>query len=272
MFEEYVFREKRLAVNWKPGAPYFVNFGQSFPETNAHVSLYCYTEDVSKAVAKSGTVKKWCPVHFSNELVLDCDTFEAVQAVDQVLSSLDVSYRQYNSGNKGCHFHVDRSCEPSEMLSLKDSLLVKDFLGGVELDTGIYKPMHLIRGIGCMHEKTYRRKTLVKSTDGSSMLSHQHVKITDKHLANFKLQESSDDRCEWKKFQNRMWYHHPVSGRGKRNAALFCLAKDMLKSGLSQQTTLELCEFFNSSFQFAHDEVDVAKAVQSAMSQVGGCQ
>lgn len=265
----FTYREKRLRVAWAPGAPYFVDFGPTLPTTNAHVSLYAFTHPQSRAIAMSGSVKGWRPVHFSAELIVDCDTLQSAVDVEEVLRHKDVSFNKYSSGNKGFHYHIPRECEPSDDLCLRDKLLVESMFPGVELDTGIYRPMHLIRGIGCAHEVTRRRKALVDEFVGECVLSCNDITPSQADVQWFRASENCDSRSEWARFQDRVIMHHPVGSKGSRNLAIFCLAKDLYRSGLSSDVVQELCEHFNAAHQHPHDDAEVLRAVTSAIAQVG---
>jgi Primase C terminal 1 (PriCT-1) len=264
----FVFREKRLRVNFKSSAPWFINFGSRVPKTNSHVSLYAFTKHDADLIASSGSVKSWSPVHFSQELVVDCDTHCAAKNVESVLTHQQVSFDKYFSGNKGFHFHIPREARPTKDLCLRDKMLAEFLFPDAELDTGIYRPMHLIRGIGCYHEVGRKSKEQVRRFEGHNRLSVVDLQPTDKQISALRQQESADSRSEWARFQDRVLQHHPVGGKGNRNLALFCLAKDLSRSGLSDRCVEELCGYLNSAFEFPHDEVEVEKAIKSALKQV----
>lgn len=128
-------------------------------------SLYTITEDSARAVEGAGTTARFAGSVWSERLWLDFDSYEAGRAAEEELNRKGLGYVLYDSGGRGVHVGILRDALPSHLLPYQDKEWVQTNFP--QADTSIYTHLHLFRLPGTIHERTGRRKELVKEQAGS---------------------------------------------------------------------------------------------------------
>lgn len=259
-------REVRLRVKWKFPVPCYVDYGPGIVSKNGHVSMYAVTKEIAKKIQLSGSIKGWMPIHYSSVVWLDVDDISSGDEVEARCKELDFFYARYFSGNKGWHFAIKRKAEPDAELYAKDRVFVrntfKDLPAFKHFDLSIYHPVHLLRGVGSIHEKTRKRKILVSYRKGSSIpdVSGLRPDTLTKHAAIYYNQNFKDDL--WATLRNLLFFHNGPAG--SRYQALWRLAKDLYREGLSNTQVNAIIEVYNGSFENPHESSEIQRAISDA--------
>lgn len=127
-------------------------------------SVYNFSESDARSMENLGTFKSFKGTVHSPLLKLDCDTSEASYVAEKRLKQLEAKYEKYTTGNRGFHYHVYRSVEPSHLLpSIDRAFVTREFPGA---DVSFYHHVGMYRQVGAVHGKTGRKKTLIYAQDG----------------------------------------------------------------------------------------------------------
>ena len=267
---EFIYREVRLRVKWKYPVPKFVPMGFGIVAKNGHVSLYAITEETAKRIQLSGSIRGWMPIHYSSVVWIDVDDFASGDEVEQRCKELDLFYARYFSGSKGWHFAIKRAAQPDGELYAKDRVFVRkhfhDLSAFRHFDLSIYHPMHLLRGVGSIHEKSRKRKVLVSFHRGKNIpdVSDYIPDTITKSAAIHYQQNFGDD--SWANVRNLMCFHN--GHEGSRYLALWRLAKDLVREGLSSTQVRSIVEVYNGSFENPHECSEIERAVSDAEKAV----
>lgn len=275
--EEYSWREKRCHMHTLTVPHWMDTKSTTLPEGNAHYSMYGLTKTGKDTYMEMYTRRHKFLEHYSSELIIDVETRTGLEAILQICHDKDWSYTLFDTGSNGGggHFSIPRDALPSDFLYIRDSAFVElEFENVPDIDFGIYTPMHLIRGIGKIHERTRKQKKLVSSYVGSVLPSVQTFSLSElqilchtKRVDALKPVISSD----WTKFQQSMFRHTPTNiKQGGRHMALYCVAKDAFKTGLDSNAVMGICTLFNLQLENPHSEEDLKKAVYQAERAVCG--
>lgn len=267
---DFIYKEVRLHVRHKFYIPCFYPHGHGLVVKNGHVSLYSVTKEVAKKIQLSGSIKGWMPVHYSSVCWIDVDDLESGDEVEQRCKELGFFYARYFSGRKGWHFAIKRKAEPCTELYAKDRVFVRKFFSDLpafnHFDLSIYHPMHLFRGIGCRHEVTRLPKKLVSFNRGQNIIdiSEYPTDAISKRLAMYSRQSFDDN--SWTTLRNAMCWHN--GPEGSRYTALWQLAKDLFRNGMTRGQVQILCEVYNDSFDNPHDAKEVDRAIGDAAKAI----
>ena len=124
-------------------------------------SVFGYDEETAKYIMENNSLKGLSDrVLYCDELYLDFDTEEGIQAAKDFLATNKLRAQIYTTGNRGCHIHIQ--IVPLSGVGLADRL--KQFVANVfpGADTGIYKATGIFRNIGTWHQKNPgHRKELI---------------------------------------------------------------------------------------------------------------
>lgn len=131
-------------------------------------SLYAVDEATAHFIAKEGSTRWFKGVVWSPFLHLDFDSYEAAERAEKRLEELGYAFRAFDTGGRGGHFAVSRSCTPSHLLPIRDKHWVASIFP--EADLSIYTHLHPFRIEGTIHEKTGNRKRLVCERGGGSLV------------------------------------------------------------------------------------------------------
>lgn len=130
-------------------------------------SLYGVTKETAEAIVQAGTTRLFKGVVWSERLWIDMDSYEAAEPTERRLVEMGLDFVSYDSGGKGAHFGILRLHPPSHLLPYKDKQWVKENFPNA--DPSIYTHLHLFRNVGCVHEKTGRKKELVSTQEGAAL-------------------------------------------------------------------------------------------------------
>jgi hypothetical protein len=269
MYDDYCWREKRCNLYRMGLFPIFVNTKRTeLPTGNAHWSLYALGRKDAENYMKLGSRKHKIYEHYSER---------GLRKIIQICDKNNWSFSIYDtgSGNGGGHVSIVREAEPSEHLYIRDKMFVEKYFEGVpDIDMGIYTPMHLIRGIGKVHEKSGKCKVLVRTVLGNSIPDVTNISLytllLERHNRQ-KLDFKSEAHSDWTKFQNSLIRHNPTNiGPGNRHLSLYCLGKDLCKAGLGHNACFEILKFFNSQFEDPHSDDKIERALNQAFVSVKG--
>jgi hypothetical protein len=128
-------------------------------------SLYAITEDSARAIEEAGTTARFAGSVWNERLWLDFDSYEAGRAAEEELNRKGLGYVLYDSGGRGMHFGIRREASPSHLLPYQDKEWAQAHFPSC--DPSIYTHLHLFRLPGTIHERTGRRKELVREQAGS---------------------------------------------------------------------------------------------------------
>jgi len=268
----YSWREVRVRVRWKHIKPVFIDFGAGVVHKNAHIGLYAVTEEMARRIMLSGSVRRWTPIHYSTIVWIDLDTKDPTAISELVgrLRELGWFFTVFDSGHKGYHICFKREAVPSDELAYKDKALVREHFKDLrcyrDFDRGIYHPLHLIRGVGCYHEKSGKRKTPLCTVRGSVIPSSDGYDVS--HLQRYLYERADVSAVEnvWERLRNTSCFHN--GPHGSRYTAIWKLAKDLTKLGLSRSQILALCEVYNDSFDNPHEHQEIQRGVADGIRAV----
>lgn len=267
----FCYREKRLKPFLKHVFPRFIQC-QPLIECNAHISMYGVTKDVAEMIMKAGTVRNFKPIHYNPFLWVDVDAMGSSMKLKQALVKRGYSFLMFLSGNKGAHFAIKRVANPSSDLYLRDKMLVQREIrglpGGEDVDISLYnKPLHLIRAIGCVHDKTGKRKSFYFKHHGEYIPDVTEYKISQFNRY-VDYEPEIDEVASWRSLQNAILAHYgPTSSR---YLALWQLSKDLFKNGFDQHLVDKIVRIYNDDFERPHERSEVERAIKDAHKAVFG--
>lgn len=265
---DFCYREVRVNVRRKFPVPCYVDLGNGIVTKNGHVSLYAITEDMAKKIRLSGSVKGWMPIHYSSVCWIDVDSIEAGDEVEKRCRELKFRFARYFSGNKGWHFAIKRIAEPDAELFGKDRVFVRKHFRDLAcfqyFDLSIYHPLHLLRGVGCIHEKTRYRKEFVSGSRGTNIpdVREYVVDSITKYTAIYYQQFYGANA--WNAVRNLCCLHNGPPPGGSRYQTIWRLSKDLFRQGLSTTQVMAFVEVYNGSFENPHEHQEVERAVRDA--------
>jgi hypothetical protein len=276
MYEQFSWREKRCNLRSIPLFPFYFDTKQTTcPEGNAHYSLYGITKGDAIRYEDLLTKRHVIYEHYSAEIIVDVETKEGLDVVVEICHANDWNFGVYETGSNktGAHVHINRHAEPSEILYARDLCFVWKYFEGVpDIDDSIYKPMHLIRGIGRINETTKRKKKLIYSNTGSAIPSVQDISIPEilqmRH-EKMKFDNKTTFDTNWTKFQRAVLRNNPIGMRkGRRYVGFYAFSRDLAKCGLGADTAFNILKMFNSQLEEPDDVIDVERAVNDAFKSV----
>lgn len=275
--DHFSWREKRCWLHSIPRIPHYIDtHGTTLPEGNAHYSMYGITEASAKEYQRLMTKKHVIYPHYSSEIILDVETLAGLEDTVNICVENEWNFKVYETGsrNAGGHIAIERDALPSEELYMKDRCFVmKHFPNIPDIDHAIYNThMHLIRGIGRIHEQTHEPKQLLYVHKGSVLPSVQTLEILDvfrhwheQRKYNLQVEVNSD----WTKFQKVMQKHSPDNlVDGKKYIRIYLLAKDMFKCGADSDMVRAVVALFVSQAESKPRNETVSKAINDAYKAV----
>lgn len=229
-------------------------------------SIYQVDEETAQTLSASGTTAGFKGVVWSERLWIDIDSNEAAQAVKERLYAQGLDLVVYDTGNRGLHFGILRSCPPSRALPGKDKTWVSENVP--EADLSLYSHLHLLRRPGARHEKTGRRKHEIARRRGSALdLSRLEVKEPRSVVEGFNEQRARTsifkDFLVTKYSQpNRSTDARPVDG--SRHQQLVNLCFSLKNRGESPDIAFWwICNVLSSFREPKYNEGHVEKIIES---------
>lgn len=277
MHAEYSWREKRCHTHYLTIPAYINTKGSVIPTGNAHYSMYGVSKESAYHYQDQLTKHHRIYEHYSSQLIIDVESDAPLKQVVNVCIQNDWSFDLYETGSGagGGHLHLYRDALPSEILYLRDRCFVDTYFSGIpDIDTSIYRPMHLIRGISRFHERTNKPKALLYSHTGDTLPSVQNLCIYDVLLQQHERQKLNirpEIVSDWTKLQSTLLRHSPNNvGKGGRYSSLFCLSRDLFKRGMEETGVRAIVEMFNNELENPHDSAELDRITGNAYRSLGG--
>jgi len=252
-----VFYEYCTAVNYRYG-----NVIDNLEGKTGYRSIFGFSEKDSLEIRKSRSSSNFSGFcQYADTLFIDLDDGDkSVGVVSDWLNKNEINYTVWSSGGKGYHFHI--SIDP--MYSIDAAHSHKEYVRKlcealkIEADLSIYRASGLIRLPDTVHEKTGRIKKLLEKKEGYLL----EIPLTEKDI--FVPVMELDDAGLFFKAVTRLAVAKEQPMLGMRHTTLWSIAKSFCDAGVSYETTLELLERLNESWQNRKDLKEVTRAVQQA--------
>lgn len=228
-------------------------------------SVYAVRKEDARAIQETAeTAAGFRGIVWSRRLWIDFDNHEAADRAEEFLRRENYDHVVYDTGGgRGRHIGVLRAAQPSHTLPLQDKLWVQEHCPGADL--GLYWHLHLIRLPGAIHERTGKRKSLLREHKGRELTLPKLRPDTDP--ARDDLSESSVAsvarpsifRC-WEVTSNLA----PASG-GERHKQLVNLSMALCKDArVKFEEALWVCLEVNRGFDDPKEESEVVRLVKWA--------
>jgi len=216
------------------------------------MSVFQYPQQTHDYIINQGSTKDLKGLEvYCNELLLDIDSIEQRKPVIDVLNNLGWNYREYDTGNRGCHIHV--SVEPVMDKHLPYS--IKQLLRGIgifeRVDTSMYHPAGQFRQEGATHQKTGKTKTLVNSQEG--IVPSIPIVVEPEPEIDEEISEDTHT-----KFMYGVLLLSDVS-EGKRYHRLYAIVRHGLKLGYDPSSIRYDVGLWNDNLAHPHDDSDIDK-------------
>ncbi len=222
-------------------------------------SVYCFPPETVNKIETQGHMKNLdgCSV-YSDTLYIDIDKPGHVAKATAILEDLKAPVKILSTGNRGIHAEVATSplLGPNTIYSQKRWL---KSAGLWELvDTSIYRPAGQFRALGAIHQKTGRRKTIVREIAGTPLVIPM---LTPPPIASGVqdwAQEEGSPEAEFQLHLNLL----AVRGVGCRTPHMYIVFKSAQRAGLTRQEAEECVYWWNDSQQDPHPTEYVAKKLR----------
>jgi hypothetical protein len=230
-------------------------------------SVYLFTQNDAQCIKKSNSSSGMTKYEvFSNELFLDFDGDDALLKADNVFRACqdyhDFSTTMWFSGSKGYHIVIKIQDMFGLDVPYSQKLFVQNAFGKDYCDESIYKHSGLIRLPNTVHQKTGKRKVLVKEHKGSNILEIPYV---DKPIQeNFNNVEYTPSTVVFLELIRLM---EKDVGIGQRHMSMFTLAGMLAGVGYKYETILDILENLNASFEEPKSKTEVEIAVQGGFDK-----
>ena len=215
----YEFRTNKIRY----GSP---NLLESPERQYTYRSLYGYDPEVTSMIKGNGHTRglKSHPV-YSDMIIIDCDTADEAVIVEKRLVELNIAFELWNTGNRGCHFHID-----IEPMYGKDTIWsqicwLKEIGVWDAIDTSIYREGGQIRVPGAIHEKTGRKKEIVKTVVGEKPSIRIMVAPP---IAPIRIDTKEGTQASKEEYQRNLRYYR---SEGSRHMHMYILWKRGLEAG-----------------------------------------
>jgi hypothetical protein len=220
--------------------------------------LYCFSEEDSSLITESGCSRgfnQYTPG--SDFLAIDLDSGdEYLPEVEDILRCREYGYDLWSSGSKGYHIILKHDFIMDKRLPYSHNQFVKEL--GIQADFSLYQPGRLFRLPRCVHEKTGRRKELLKKEEGRNIL----IELVDKPAVEFNFNIAEGD---YKAALGRLWsLAEEGVQEGSRNVKFWAVAKDLLLSGFDPGAVLSMLSFINDKQLEPLPEEEMVAIVSSA--------
>lgn len=238
------FHEVRTDVV-RAGPPIIVKVGDIIPPSVFNFrSTFDYPTEVAQRITNAGNTAglKGLPVSCVC-IYIDVDENREVATVRGLLKEMGITFEEYQTGNRGCHFHIPLA---SRLSGTNVIYTVTDWLKRMEIwhliDTTVYREGGQFRMESATHAKTGKPKILVEETDGKLLELELKVKPPEAPL------ESRQTGSKREFFMNLMLNR----GIGQRHMHMYILWKSGLAAGLAEQEVREAIHGWNERQDYSH--------------------
>ena len=235
-------------------APCLVPLGEELNYTGFR-STYAYDGETAEHIKRTHSAAGLADASlYSDCLFLDCDTADIAFFVRCLLDTYEFAYSEYNTGNRGAHFHVPVSPMAGPTVPFSQKLWVRDALA-VEVDTSMFHSAGQFRLPNTIHGITNKPKALVSQKDG----------LTPKIPIIAPFREAPIAVADPE--QIRAWLLRALTetaGPGGREPQIFKLSKCCFDLGYSVEEAEKVCLFWNAQYaQPPHDSRYVKHLVRN---------
>jgi hypothetical protein len=242
------FHEVRTEVV-RSGPPILVEVGEIIPPSIYNFrSTFDYPADIAEQIKANGNTAglKGLPIS-SDTIYIDIDEPESVATVRTLLLDLDITFEEYRTGNRGCHFHIPLA---SRITGTDVLYTVTHWLKSINIwhliDTSVYREGGQFRMESAIHLKTGKPKVLVDDFDGKYLELELIEKPAETKIP-LELREDSD---RWDFYMNLM----QKRGVGQRHLHIFILWKSGIATGLDEDKIEESILQWNAHQDDPHSE------------------
>lgn len=195
-------------------------------------STYGYPESTADIIREQGNTRNLKgKAVYSDTLYIDVDKDDHVDSVRSRLEELSVPFAEFNTGNRGRHFHIGIvPTEGTNVIYSQIQWLKDNDLWGL-IDQTIYKETGQFRAIGAIHQKTGKVKELVDlhyvdKLLAIPMLTPPPVIVPDTPV------DDGDAESRKNYFMNLM----AVRDEGGRHGHMYILWRSGLSAGFDRET------------------------------------
>lgn len=227
-------------------------------DSPGYKSLYGFSEQDAQIIIQNGSskgFKYFTP--FSSELVIDIDTGTVdLIACEAALKDRGLGYVVEESGSKGYHVTIKHQPVYDSDLPYSQRSFVSEL--GFTYDEGLYRPDRLIRLRRTIHEKTGRRKKIIKIIKGSIL----ELPIIPQPEIDWSLTGSGEGSDIQTVLMRCLDATLNDVSPGSRYNTLFTLARDFNNCGLSGECALEVLTQINDTWSESKESSEVKVAVE----------
>jgi hypothetical protein len=221
------------------------------------MSLYAYSEEDAQKIVESGSscgFDRYTPA--SDFLAIDIDTGEADLAHAEAQLE-GYGYEVWVSGSKGFHIILRHELIHDKRLPYSHSQWVKE--RGIRCDFSLYQAGRIFRLPRCIHQKTGRRKTLLRIVAGSPIT----VDLVEKPKVEFSFGGGGDG--DYKSALGRLWsLAEEGLQEGSRNNKIWSISAALVDAGFELDAVKSFISHINSKQVAPLDEEELSLAVLSA--------
>jgi len=212
-------------------------------------SLYGYPSETAGFIRKNNNTRdlKRKPI-FSDVLLIDVDNEAFVDEVRQGLVQGNVVFTEYDTGNRGRHFHVNIEPMIGDHVIYSQIQWLKKMELWDKVDTSVYRETGQFRTIGAKHQKTGKIKKDVGGTEGHATKIPKQVPppVT---VPEYDVGSGSSD--EQQIFLMNLLLKR---GEGQRHLHIFILWRSGLKAGYEPETVKDAIRMWNRAQAIPHEE------------------
>lgn len=221
-------------------------------------SLYGYPHETSEFIRANRNTRdlKGKPV-FSDTLLIDVDNEAFVDDVRQELIFGNITFTEFNTGNRGRHFHVLIEPMVGTHVVYSQKMWLKKMNIWDKVDTSVYTEGGQFRCIGAKHQTTGGIKRAVGGTAGFANKIPMLVPPPVPQPTYEEIEGTSDDKQIF--LSNLL----AKRGEGQRHTHIFILWKSGLKAGFDAETVKDAIRMWNRSQEMPHTESMVESKLRS---------
>ena len=183
----------------------------------------------------------------------------------QILSQLGASFTIWSSGGKG--YHICSKITPMAGHGVPHSQATYVASLGISCDMSLYQHGRLLSNPGRLHKKTGKKKHLIHTHAGSTLLTVPYLECTPREIP---VREELTTLDQAKLIYSRMGMFLESPGAqepGNRHTALWSLAMSAIEYGMSQSAVWENLLFLNSVIENPKPIEELQKCLTQAINQ-----
>ena len=229
----------------------------NFTNNPGFSSLYAYSEEDAMIIKESGCSRGYDRfVPSSDFLAIDIDTGEEdLILAEDILKGY--GYEVWSSGSKGYHIILKHELIRDKRLPYSHSRVVKDL--GINADFSLYQPGRIFRLPRCIHQKTGRRKALVRTVEGGLI----DVPLLEKPPIEFSFSFGGDG--DYKTALGKLWsLAEEGLEEGARNNRMWNVASSLVNAGFELDAVFSFLSTVNNNQISPLSEDELKQVVGSA--------